>query len=40
MKLGSEVFLKNAKKRRDLKGKRLALVCHPASVNEKLEHSF
>lgn len=37
MKLGLEVLLANPKK---LKGKRIGLVCHPASVNSNLEHSL
>lgn len=40
MKLGLELFLADKKMQKKLKGKRLSLVCHPASVNEKLEHSF
>lgn len=40
MKLGIEVLLADAKKVRELKKKRVSLVCHPASVNHQLEHSF
>lgn len=40
MKLGLEVFLKDKALLKKLKNKKCALVCHPASVNEKLEHSF
>jgi len=40
MKLGLEVFLSDKKLLRQLKGKRISLVCHPASVNHSLEHSF
>jgi uncharacterized protein YbbC (DUF1343 family) len=40
MKMGLEVLLESAKSIKNLKGKRVALVCHPASVNDKLEHSF
>lgn len=40
MKLGLEVFLADKKLRRELKGKRVSLVCHPASVDQKLRHSF
>jgi uncharacterized protein YbbC (DUF1343 family) len=40
MKLGLEVFLQNKKLLRSLKGKRVSLVCHPASVDHKLRHSF
>lgn len=40
MKLGLEVFLGDKKLLKQLKGKRVSLVCHPASVNQKLEHSF
>lgn len=40
MKLGLEVFLEDRKLLKTLKGKRVSLVCHPASVNQKLEHSF
>ncbi len=40
MKLGLEVFLENKKLVQSLKKKRVALVCHPASVDQKLLHSF
>lgn len=40
MKLGVEVLLENKKVLKQLRSKRVALVCHPASVNHKLEHSF
>lgn len=40
MKMGLEVLLENTKSIKNLKGKRVALVCHPASVNYNLEHSF
>lgn len=40
MKLGLEVFLNDKKMQKELKGKRVGLVCHPASVNHQLEHSF
>jgi uncharacterized protein YbbC (DUF1343 family) len=40
MKLGIEVLLENKKSLQQLKRKRVALVCHPASVDQKLEHSF
>lgn len=40
MKLGIEVFLQNQKLINSLKKQRVALVCHPASVNENLEHSL
>ncbi|HEY8280631.1 MAG TPA: DUF1343 domain-containing protein [Bdellovibrionota bacterium] len=40
MKLGLELFLQDKKLLKQLKGKRVGLVCHPASVNQKLEHSF
>lgn len=40
MKLGLEVFLEDKKLLKSLKGRRVSLVCHPASVNQKLEHSF
>ncbi|MEK2688894.1 exo-beta-N-acetylmuramidase NamZ family protein [Bdellovibrio sp. GT3] len=40
MKLGIEVLLSDAKMLKSLKGKRVGLVCHPASVNENLEHSL
>ncbi len=40
MKLGVEVLLSNPKLLKQLKGKRVGLVCHPASVNEDLQHSM
>lgn len=40
MKLGIEVFLADKKRLKALKGKRLGLVCHPASVDHDLRHSF
>ncbi|MFN8792496.1 MAG: exo-beta-N-acetylmuramidase NamZ domain-containing protein [Bdellovibrionales bacterium] len=40
MKLGLEVFLQNKKLIQSLRKKRVALVCHPASVDHKLNHSF
>jgi len=40
MKMGLEVLLSDAKLVKELKRKRVALVCHPASVDEKLQHSF
>jgi len=40
MKMGLEVLLEDQKLLRALKGRRVALVCHPASVDEKLRHSF
>jgi uncharacterized protein YbbC (DUF1343 family) len=40
MKLGIEVLLENKKAMKQLKTQRVALVCHPASVNQKMEHSF
>jgi len=40
MKLGLEVFLENKKLIQSLRKKRVALVCHPASVDHKLNHSF
>lgn len=40
MKLGIEVLLENKKKLASLKGKKIGLVCHPASVDEKLQHSL
>ncbi len=40
MKLGLEVFLQDKKRLKSLKGKRVALVCHPASVDHELRHSF
>lgn len=40
MKLGLEVLLANKKMIRELKKKRVSLICHPASVDHKLQHSF
>lgn len=40
MKLGVEVLLKDQKLLKSLKGQRVGLVCHPASVNEDLQHSL
>jgi uncharacterized protein YbbC (DUF1343 family) len=40
MKMGLEVLLSDKKLLQSLKKKRVALVCHPASVDEKLRHSF
>ncbi|WP_374075645.1 exo-beta-N-acetylmuramidase NamZ domain-containing protein [Bdellovibrio bacteriovorus] len=40
MKLGVEVLLSNPKMLKSLKGKRVGLVCHPASVDENLQHSL
>lgn len=40
MKFGLEVFLNDKKTLSSLKGKKVGVVCHPASVNEKLEHSL
>ncbi len=40
MKLGIEVFLENKKLLHSLKKKRVAVVCHPASVDHKLHHSL
>lgn len=40
MKLGIEVLLNDAKLLKSLKGQRVGLVCHPASVNEELQHSL
>lgn len=40
MKLGVEVLLSETKLLKKLKNKRVGLVCHPASVNENLEHSL
>lgn len=38
--LGLEVFLADKKMVQSLKRKRVSLVCHPASVDKKLTHSF
>jgi uncharacterized protein YbbC (DUF1343 family) len=40
MKLGLEVLLENPKLLQSLKKKRVSLVCHPASVDSRLQHSF
>lgn len=40
MKLGVEVLLADAKRIKSLKGKRVGLVCHPASIDENLQHSL
>lgn len=40
MKLGLEVLLANPKMLKSLKGQRVGLVCHPASVDENLQHSL
>lgn len=40
MKLGLEVLLSDSKKLKALKGKRVGLICHPASVDENLQHSL
>ncbi|MCE3010143.1 MAG: DUF1343 domain-containing protein [Proteobacteria bacterium] len=40
MKLGIEVFLLDKKKIQSLKGQRVGLVCHPASVDENLTHTL
>ncbi|MBC7742878.1 MAG: DUF1343 domain-containing protein [Bdellovibrionaceae bacterium] len=40
MKLGLEVLLENKKLIQELKKQRVALVCHPASVDQNLQHSF
>lgn len=37
---GLEVFLNDKKMLKELKGKRVSLVCHPASVDQKLNHSI
>lgn len=38
--LGLEVFLADKKMLKQLKSKKVGLVCHPASVDKKLNHSF
>ncbi len=38
--LGLEVLLQNQKLVKELKKKRVALVCHPASVDQNLQHSL
>lgn len=40
MKLGIEVLLKDQKLLKQLKKQRVGLVCHPASVDHSLNHSF
>lgn len=40
VQFGVEKLLKNTKLMKSLKKKRVALVCHPASVDSKLQHSF
>lgn len=40
MKMGLEVLLEDKKLVQALKKRKVALVCHPASVDNKLEHSF
>lgn len=40
MKLGLEVLLAQPKMLKALKGKKIGLVCHPASVDENLHHSL
>ncbi|HEX7674602.1 MAG TPA: DUF1343 domain-containing protein [Bdellovibrio sp.] len=40
MKLGLEVLLSDAKRLKSLKGKRVGLICHPASVDSELRHSL
>lgn len=40
MKMGLEVLLADKKLIQILKKKRVSLVCHPASVDDKLNHSF
>lgn len=40
MQLGIEVLLKDKKKLAELKKKRVALICHPASVDSNLVHSM
>ncbi len=40
MKMGLEVLLGDKKLIQSLKKKKVALICHPASVDEKLHHSF
>jgi uncharacterized protein YbbC (DUF1343 family) len=40
MKLGLEVLLSNTKLIQHLKKKKVSLICHPASVDHKLNHSF
>lgn len=40
MKLGIEVLLEDKKTLKHLKDKKVGLVCHPASVDHQLRHSF
>lgn len=40
MKLGLERLLAEPQLRRELRGRRVALLAHPASVNSRLEHSL
>ena len=40
MKLGIDVLLGDSKLIGELKGKRLALLAHPASMTEGFEHSI
>jgi uncharacterized protein YbbC (DUF1343 family) len=40
MKLGLEVLMANTKMLRHLRTKKVSLICHPASVDHKLNHSF
>lgn len=40
MKMGLEVLLEDKKLLKRLKGQRVSLVCHPASVDAQLRHSF
>jgi uncharacterized protein YbbC (DUF1343 family) len=40
MKLGIEVLLKDRKKIAELRKQRVALICHPASVDHFLNHSY
>ena len=40
MKLGVEVLLSNPKLLKSLKGQRVGVICHPASVDENLTHSL
>ncbi len=38
--MGIEVFLENKKLLQELKKQRVAVICHPASVDQNLEHSL
>ena len=40
LQLGIEVFLEDKSWKKKLKNKKIGLVCHPASLNQNLEHSF